>query len=235
MIPVLILAGGSGTRLKSEVSDVPKPLASIAGIPFIHYLVDHLLKQGVQDVHFSLGYKGEAIEQSLKKTFTNRLFNYHYEPEPLGTGGALKFCWNTLKSENLMVLNGDSYAPFSIKEFSDYFKNKNLEAAILLRQIEDCSRFGSVEYDADNRIVKFKEKQSNTQSAWINAGVYILTKSDFFNRTQHLNSFSLEHSFFESHPHLYAFPTSGYFIDIGIPADFKRAQHELPLYKPSTI
>lgn len=231
MIPVLLLAGGFGTRLQHEVQDVPKPMAPIQGIPFLHYLVKHIENQYPCDIHFSLGYKGDIIQQYFTK-HPNKPYTFYTEPEALGTGGALKFCWQNIPHDYLLVVNGDSFAPFHVQSFLEHCTLHNFNTALLVRQVEDCSRYGTVEFNSQFKITRFIEKQHNVKAGWINAGIYLLHKTDFFKRCETLHTFSLERQYLQNHPHLGAYPSSGYFIDIGIPEDFKKAQHELSNYKP---
>lgn len=231
MIPVLVLAGGLGTRLQNEVKDVPKPMAPIQGIPFLHYVIKHIETHYSSKIYFSLGYKGELIKQYFTR-LNCKNYTFYNEPEALGTGGAIKFCWQNIPEEQLLVLNGDTFAPFDAELFIQHCKTHNLTSALLLRHVENCSRYGSVAFNAQFKITRFIEKHNDIQAGWINAGVYLLNKTDFFNRCAALHTFSIERQYLADHPQLGAYPSMGYFIDIGIPEDFKKAQHELSKYKP---
>jgi D-glycero-alpha-D-manno-heptose 1-phosphate guanylyltransferase len=231
MIPVLVLAGGLGTRLQNEVKDVPKPMAPIQGIPFLHYVITHIETQYSGKIYFSLGYKGELIKQYFTELNPNS-YTFYNEPEALGTGGAIKFCWQNIPEEQLLVINGDTFAPFDVKTFILHCKTHHLNSALLLRPVENCSRYGSVEFNSHFKITRFKEKHQNTGAGWINAGIYLLNKTDFFKHCSAMHTFSLEQQYLAEHPQLGAYPSTGYFIDIGIPEDFKKAQNELSKYKP---
>src|SRR5689334_17917360 len=103
----IILAGGLGTRLRSSVPDLPKCMAPVADHPFLKYVVDYFRRQGVTRFVFSLGYKHELIEEFLANEYRDLDYSCTIESEPLGTGGAVYKALPEVKSEDVLVLNGD--------------------------------------------------------------------------------------------------------------------------------
>jgi D-glycero-alpha-D-manno-heptose 1-phosphate guanylyltransferase len=230
MREAIILAGGMGTRLRSVVSDVPKCMAPVAGEPFLHYLLIALEAAGFEHIIFALGYKHEIIEEYLRNTEQARdnadlkiKITSVVETQPLGTGGAVKFALSKSLSENVFILNGDTFLDLNYRQMADFHIKTNAKATLALKEMHDFDRYGTVETDKNSRIVRFIEKQY-CPKAWINAGVYILNKNAL---TDFPEKFSLEKDFFEktvAEGFLYGFPVDGYFIDIGIPEDYARAQ-----------
>lgn len=217
----IILAGGRGTRLLSVVSDVPKPMAMVAGRPFLEYLLEQLISQQITRVVISVGYKAEIIIEHFGNTYKSLEIVYATENEPLGTGGGIKFALSFCQSDNIYVLNGDTYFGIQFQKisfFKDYYEAPFL---IALREIENNGRFGGVEINDEFTITEFtpKEKVGN---CLINAGIYLVNKSKYLSLNQN-KAFSIEENIF---PQLLGtelfkgIPCHGYFIDIGIPGDY---------------
>lgn len=223
----IILAGGFGTRLRGVVSDRPKPLALVGDRPFLSILLDMLAAQKIENVVLAVGYKGEMIEDYYADSYKNIRISYSYEESPLGTGGAVKQALEHCHSGNILILNGDTYLKMDLNDMLQAHLRSGADVSIAVKEMEDVSRYGSVVLDG-KRIVAFKEKAFYRKSL-INGGIYC-----FKRKTAALfpekASFSLERDFFEiSLEQLYigAYVTGGYFIDIGVPEDYERAQSEL--------
>ena len=161
----ILLCGGLGTRLRSVVSDRPKPMADIAGKPFLHYLVKMLSKSGVKHLIFALGYMGEQIEAYFKSGEDYGLsISYSYEDSPLGTGGAIRNALSRVSEENVLVLNADTYFHTDYENlFMQQLKNK-AAMTIAGRKIEDISRYGAILKDETGRILRWNEKMSSDQT-----------------------------------------------------------------------
>jgi D-glycero-alpha-D-manno-heptose 1-phosphate guanylyltransferase len=227
----VILAGGAGTRLLSVVSDVPKCMASVAGKPFLHYLLTKLETAGFRHVILALGFKHEIIEAWIKEYKTSLKIMSVVEDTPLGTGGAVKSALSHAEETSVFVFNGDSYLELDYQAMIRFYTEKKASTAIALKQMFNFERYGKVEIDKDSRIVRFGEKQY-CDAGFINGGVYVMNRKVL---ERFPAQFSLEKDYFEpevSTGKLAGFPTGGYFIDIGIPEDYLRAQkdfaHEIP-------
>jgi len=224
----IILAGGLGTRLRSAVPDLPKCMAPINGVPFISYLIDNLINEGVTKFIFSLGYKSEAFISLIEDKLPMKNFTVVIEDEPLGTGGAIKLACKKAKEENVIALNGDSLFKVNLKELMQFHLEKKSNCTLALKPMQDFERYGSVEIDAVQKIISFKEKQFITKGC-INGGVYAIEVASFLQKSLE-DKFSMEQDYLEKYSgqgNFYGFIQEGYFIDIGIPEDFVRAQIEL--------
>jgi D-glycero-alpha-D-manno-heptose 1-phosphate guanylyltransferase len=228
MIGAFVLCGGLGTRLRSVLSDRPKSMALISGVPFLQLLLERLRHQGIYDVVLGTGYMAEKIESYFGngKDFGMRL-SYSRESAPLGTAGALKLA-ETQLSEPILVLNGDSYVEWDAAAMLDVLQTKDAQVVIALQPVGDVARYGSVTCNQDNRITGFVEKGVNTGSGLINAGVYLLRK-EIVSDLPAGQSISLEKDIFPTllDRRVYGFLCNGLFIDIGIPEDLQKAQNLL--------
>jgi D-glycero-alpha-D-manno-heptose 1-phosphate guanylyltransferase len=224
----IILAGGLGTRLRDTVPDLPKCMAPIAGKPFLSYVIDYLRMQGIERFVFSLGYKWGLIEEYLQKEYPTLDYSSVIEEEPLGTGGAIQLAIQKCGSEKVVVANGDTLFKVQVKELFETDESNDSECTIALKPMKDFDRYGVVETDRKGRIISFREKQFYT-AGLINGGVYILNKKKFLSRSLPAK-FSFEKDYLEkfySEALFYASSQDEYFIDIGIPEDYQRAQIEL--------
>jgi D-glycero-alpha-D-manno-heptose 1-phosphate guanylyltransferase len=229
----IILAGGLGTRLRDAVPDLPKCMAPVNGQPFLIYVIRHLLSQGMEKFIFSLGYKHEIIEEFLTSQFPTINYECCIEEEPLGTGGAIHFASEKATEKNVLVINGDTL--YKIDTASLYRSHTDYSAlcSIALKPMKDFDRYGVVEINENNVVRKFKEKQFY-QSGLINGGVYLLNAASFL-QMDFPKKFSFEKHFLEkeySNNNIYGFIQDNYFIDIGIPEDYQRAQDELKYFPP---
>ena len=221
---VIILAGGKGTRLSGVVSDVAKPMAPVNGKPFLYYLFKWLKQYPVEKVILSTGYMSESIEDYFGRSFDGIPVEYVREEKPLGTGGAIMFALRKTKSDNILIINGDTYFPINIINlFSFHVTNHNL-VSIALKQMQNFSRYGSVECEKDT-ILKFNEKKFCSDGL-INGGIYVINKQ-YLESKQISGAFSLETEILEKEAgtsHIKGLVFGDLFIDIGIPEDYHRAQ-----------
>ena len=231
----ILLCGGLGTRLRSVVSDRPKPMADIAGKPFLHYLVKMLSESGVKHLIFALGYMGEQIEAYFQSGEEYGLsISYSYEDSPLGTGGAIRNALSKVSGENVLVLNADTYFRTDYESLlREQLKNK-VAMTIASRKIEDISRYGAILKDESGRILRWNEKMSSDQvealrPGEINGGIYVMQKSLIEKIPE--GKQSLENdcipAWLEDGLYLQAVPSDGYFMDIGIPEDYAQFKEDV--------
>jgi len=222
----IILAGGLGTRLRDTVPDLPKCMAPVSGKPFLSYVIDYFKRQGVAKFIFALGYKHEAIETYLKTQDID--FDTSIEEEPLGTGGAIKLACSKTSDENVLVLNGDTFFGISLSELDSFHRSKKSNCSIVLKPMKNFDRYGCVFLNDDQSIQRFEEKKFQSKGL-INGGIYCLQKSKFINENLP-EKFSFENDYlekFHDHRPMFGCVQDRYFIDIGIPEDYRRAQTEL--------
>ena len=224
----IVLAGGFGTRLRARVSDVPKPMAPIAGRPFLAYLLDRLVQAGCTRVVLATGYLHDVIERHFGGAYRGMAVGYSQETTPLGTGGAVLKALHALDNAPALVMNGDTWLNQDLAAFVDWARAREPADAVLLRRVDDISRYGSVVLEGE-RITRFGEK-AGSGPGLINAGIYWLHHASFKGYAWP-QAFSLENDHFQAHLaalDLRGTVTEAPFIDIGVPEDYDRAQIEIP-------
>jgi len=226
----IILAGGLGTRLRDAVPELPKCMAPVGGQPFIRYVTDYFRKSGIEHFIFALGYKSDYFDEFFAAAFppgTNKLsYSVSLEQEPLGTGGAIRQACTLAKTGTVLILNGDTFFRIDLAALSAFHIEKDADCSLCLKPMRDFDRFGVVELDEKQRVVDFREKQHYV-SGLINGGVYALNTRRF--STEGLpEKFSFEKDYLEKgNRSLYGIVQDNYFIDIGIPEDYRRVQEEI--------
>ncbi|MBX7150830.1 nucleotidyltransferase family protein [bacterium] len=224
----IILAGGMGTRLQSVLPDLPKPMAPINGKPFLEYVLNYLIRQQIEKVILSVGYKYNIIQDHFGNHYNDLSLVYEIEKEPLGTGGAIKKSMDLINGTSSFILNGDTFFDVDLKDlFKFHYSNKS-SLTIALKQIQPVYRYGTVETDMQGRITAFNEKKE-IESGMINGGIYLIDTA-IFEQTQTPARFSFEKDFMERHYrqlNCFGLPFDNYFIDIGVPEDYTMAQKTL--------
>lgn len=222
----IVLAGGFGTRLQTVVPGLPKPMAPIAGRPFLEILLSMLSRKGFNRVVLSLGHKAQMIVSHFGNEFANMELIYEIEATPLGTGGAIRAALTRCTADHVFIYNGDTYIDVNVNALEALWAKEG-RPIVVLREVSDTARFGRVEL-TDGRITAFVEKGISLPG-FINAGCYVLPvhalrefPADTF--------FSLEDEYLAkkfNDIYFRGFVTDGRFIDIGVPEDYARAQTEL--------
>lgn len=222
----VLLVGGLGTRLRSAVSSLPKALASVGDRPFLELLVRQLARQGISQLVMCTGYLAEQIEETLGDgSGLGVEIKYSKESVPLGTAGALKLAQSHVQHESeFLVLNGDSFLQIDFVELISFHQNHGGLATIAVVPVQNASRYGTVQVEADDRVIGFAEKTGDNVPGIINAGVYVFGSAIFAQIPK--GPASLERDVF---PNLlgqgvYAFEQRRLFIDIGTPDDYGRAK-----------
>lgn len=220
----IILAGGKGTRLRTVVNDRPKPMAIVNGKPFLEYLIINLKRKGIKDIILSVGFMYENIKEFFGdgKNMGVKI-TYSVESTALGTGGAIINCKELLDSgEDVIVLNGDTYFDIDFERLIESHKNKSVMLSMALREVEDITRYGAVEFDKNNYVTNFIEKDKESISKYINGGIYIIN-SKLLDEYKNESVISFENDIIpyiikKSKINVELF--NNYFIDIGIPNDY---------------
>jgi D-glycero-alpha-D-manno-heptose 1-phosphate guanylyltransferase len=221
----IVLAGGFGTRLRSVVSNVPKPMAPVAGHPFLQLLLIYLRSKGITRAILSIGYMSEAITAFFDEHPVGVKLVYEIESTPLGTGGAIAAALRHASSDHVFVFNGDTYLDLEVNEIEAMWPGDRTPI-VVARSVPDTKRYGKLEI-VDGRISRFLGP-GHAGTGIINAGCYLIPRNIFDNENLPAN-FSFEGDFLERRPpsSLRAFSTTGQFIDIGVPEDYQRAQSDL--------
>lgn len=222
---VIILAGGLGTRLAAVVSDVPKPMAPVAGKPFMDHILYRLPLKHVGHIIFAVGHKSDKIEAYYGHDYQDIPIRYSEEKEPLGTGGAIGKALHLMTQDTALILNGDTYFDVNYESFWQQHSMGQSPITIALKQMPFPDRYGTVLLESDT-IVRFQEKQSNLPTGLINGGSYWVNKS-IIELLPSTEKYSFENEvlepFVERHL-VQGYVSEGLFIDIGIPTDYERAQ-----------
>lgn len=234
MTEAIILAGGFGTRLQTVVNDVPKPMAPVAGKPFLDYVFLYLRYYRIGHVVLSTGYLAHKVSDRYKAAFNGMRISYAVEETPLGTGGGIRLAMEQCSTKEILVLNGDSFFDVDLNAYSGQYRSCGSGGALALRKVENAARYGTISLGSDQRITAFKEKDGIEKQGLINGGVYLLNRELFMANTPAGTAFSIEKDFFEtrlSEIKLCGFEHEGYFIDIGIPDDYRQAQEDFKEFK----
>ncbi len=226
----VILVGGLGTRLGTLTEVCPKPLLNVAGHPFLEYLLRNIRRYGYDDFVLLAGYRGDMVEAFASSTLEAKLgcrIRVIIEPVPMGTGGALRYAAEVLQAQ-FLLLNGDSFFDFNLLDLSTRVVDGKVLARLALRQVPDASRYGTVELD-DDCIIAFRERPELPGPGLVNGGVYVLSREILKYIGE--GACSLEKDIFPSlakERAIVGFTYEGFFLDIGIPDDFTRAQQAIP-------
>ena len=224
----ILLCGGMGTRLRSVVSDRPKPMADICGKPFLQYLLEMLREKGITEVIFALGYMGEMIEEYFQDGSAFGLkIAYSYEEDPLGTGGAIRNALPKIMEEEVLVLNADTYFPMDYQGLYRFHQENDGDFSLATRAVPDISRYGAVRRDAAGRILAWNEKLEDggqPLAGEINGGIYVMKKSLIAEIPEGKQSLEQDcvPKWLSEGKRIFGLPFEGYFMDIGIPKDYQQ-------------
>lgn len=223
----IVLAGGQGTRLRRVLPDVAKPMAPVGGRPFLEFLLLRLAANGFARVVVSSGYLADSIRDHFGNKFAGMEIVHVVEETPLGTGGGMRLATEKCEADHAFVFNGDTFLDVDIAALDAQWQ-RSRSIIIVAREVPDTARYGRLAVSGD-RVTGFLEKGA-AGPGLINAGCYVIPKGrlDGFSEGY---SFSFETDFLVAEvgsSKMEYFVANGYFIDIGIPDDYARAQLELP-------
>ena len=229
----IILAGGLGTRLRSAVPSLPKPMAPIKGKPFLGYLFDYWLHQGIKHFILSVGYKYEVIHERFGTKYKDADVSYAIENEPLGTGGGLLLSIKQLRSkEPFLLLNGDTFFAVNLNNLFKYHKNCRADMTLSLVEIKNNKRFSGVLLDKQGLVYSIDSPTDSSKTSIANGGVYMI-ENDLFRKhlKRSLNKCSLEEELLPQlliqKKRIAGFASNDSFVDIGIPHDYNLAANVL--------
>ena len=233
----LILAGGEGTRLRPLTHTVPKPVLPLAGRPHIGYVIDWLVRHGVDDVVVSCGHLAEGMRRVLAELEHAAEIRYAEEPDARGTAGAIRFAEDML-AERFLVLNGDVLCDLDLTALIEQHERTGARATIALYPVEDPSGYGLVHRHEDGEITEFLEKPTSDQidTDEINAGAYLLERS-VLEQIPPDRAVSIEREIFPEliGDGLYGIRLEGYWIDIGTPERFLDANWDILQRRVQTV
>lgn len=238
-LEAVILCGGLGTRLRPVVPEGPKCLAPVGGRPFLEYLLCQLRSSGVRNAVLCVGYRSEQMAEYFENGERWDIsLAYSVERQLLGTAGALKKAESLISHSPFLALNGDSILEASITGLLEFHRGHNALATIALANAPANGRYGSVQTDPQGYITEFSEKKGGANGSSkggfregrINGGLYVLDREIFNMISPAPPAISLEREIFPclAGRNICGCPVDGYFVDIGVPEDYARAQQEIP-------
>lgn len=229
-LPAVVLVGGEGTRLRPLTEQTPKPMLPLLGEPLLTHTFEHLRSGGVDRVVLACGYLPTQIEEYFGPRYDGLSLDYCVEPEPLGTGGAIRFGADSF-GETFLALNGDSLREADLGALVDFHRSSGAKATILLARVADPARYGLVRTDEAGRVTAFVEKPepSEVDTDLINAGLYVL-EPEVLDLVAPDRAVSIECEVFPAlveEGTLYALPLPGYWLDVGTPDSYLQAHFDL--------
>jgi len=229
VISAVILAGGLGTRLRSVVPDLPKPMAMIAGRPFLEHQLDYWIKQGIEHFILSVGYRYEVITKHFGSNYKNAVIEYVIEYEPLGTGGGLMLAVEKMnKQQPFLLLNGDTYFEVDLKALIEFASLNDADWCFSLFSTHEEGRYMGMDVSQQGQIESLKSDTAQPRRL-ANGGVYLVNPRSLSNiNITKGDKVSLEDDIFpaviDAGQRLFGIEFLGDFIDIGVPDDYYRAQ-----------
>lgn len=231
MIPAIVLAGGLGTRLRTAVPNLPKPMAPVAGRPFLWWVLRRLSQQGVREVYLSAGYLADTIAEAFTSPCFGMTLHIVQEAEPLGTGGAIAATLRQADQPEAFVLNGDTLVMADLPQLLGEYRVRRSDVAMVVARMADVQRYGAVNFQPEqpHRVSAFEEK-GRRGAGFINAGVYIVRRDSLLAHDWP-ERFSFEQDYLNARLcelQVHASPTDSRLIDIGVPEDYVLAQTLVP-------
>ena len=228
MTTAIILAGGLGTRLRTVVPDLPKPMAPINGRPFLEHQLDYWIAQGVTRFVLSVGYRHDMIVSHFGNAYRGASLDYAVEQSPLGTGGGLLMAMERLDGDAaFLLLNGDTYFEVDLVALHDFHASKQADWTFALFRTTESGRYMGMNMSACGRVLSLSS-DSGEQNRLANGGVYLVKPQSVRECQWHAgDNVSLENDILraaiESGRRLFGLECGGNFIDIGVPDDYARA------------
>ena len=223
----IILAGGLGTRLRSVVSDLPKPMAPVAGRPFLEYLLEYWMEQGVERFILSVSHLHQKISGHFGTEWRGCPIAYSVEAQPLGTGGAIVQALSLVHGTQVWVGNGDTFVDVDLAGMAKFHLGRSGCLTLATTRVISTARYSALEIGEDQKIRGFVAKGQDAPGQ-INAGVYALEKNIFLLQAPPSERFSWEGDYLpaliKSGAPVLAFAAGDRFLDIGIPTDYARAE-----------
>jgi len=225
-VDVLLLCGGLGTRLRSTIGSRQKVAAEVAGRPFLSFQLERLSQLGIRHVILAAGFGAQQIAEAVSNDHFGMDVELSVEPEPLGTGGAIKFARDKARGRKWIIMNGDCFSQVDLAGMVRFHDECQAMVTLAVARRDDAHDYGTIDLDAENRILAFREKEVQQTTGLVSVGVYCF-EHRAFDRMPAAEVFSIEKDFFPAilDEAVYGFLDDGTFLDIGTPERFAQAQH----------
>jgi len=226
MPDAILLCGGAGLRLRSIIGNAPKGMAEVAGRPFLELLLRQLRRHGFEGAILAVGYQKDAIQSYFGEFGFGLRLAYSVESSPLGTGGALRNAADMVRSESVLIMNGDSYTDTDLRKFVAEHREANAHASVVVVPADGRGDCGSVLVDETGRVSRFREKQG-LANAYVNAGIYLVSRDllyEISNRVEISLEQELLPRWLRQGKYIKGFIYLGQCIDIGTPERYRSAQ-----------
>jgi len=225
-VDVLLLCGGLGTRLRSTIGSRQKVAAEVAGRPFLGFQLERLARFGIRHVILAAGFGAEQIAAAVSDDHFGMDVELSVESRPLGTGGAIKSARSRARGRKWIIMNGDCFSQVDFEAMVRFHDERQAMVTLAVARRDDAHDYGTIDLDAQNRILAFREKETQQTTGWVSVGVYCF-EHRAFDRMPAREVFSVEKDFFPSvlDEAVYGFLDNGTFLDIGTPERFAQAQH----------
>jgi D-glycero-alpha-D-manno-heptose 1-phosphate guanylyltransferase len=233
----IVLAGGLGTRLRGAIGETPKPLAPVRGRPFIEYLLDYWIGQGVTRFVLSVGYKHEAIAGHFARSYCGAALDFAVEDRPLGTGGGLLLAAGQMAADGaFLVLNGDTYFEVSLDALREFHGARRAQLTLALFRSPRQGRYTGLAVGVSGEVLALNAGEAGGLA---NGGVYLIERGWLRGGPWRAGSpVSLEEDILpfalRSGKRVYGLECGGRFLDIGVPEDYAKAADLLPSHEPRT-
>jgi NDP-sugar pyrophosphorylase family protein len=223
----LLLCGGAGLRLRSVLGNSPKGMADVAGRPFLELLLRQLRRHGFERAILAVGYQKDMIYSHFGERAGGLDLAYSTESSPLGTGGALRNAVDLIESENVLIMNGDSYTDADLCEFAVDYQEAKADLSVVVVPADGRGDCGSIALDESGKLTSFAEKQDPFHAPYANAGIYMTSRRTLYEMPSGLEV-SLEREilpqWLRQGKYIKGFACLSKCIDIGTPERYRSAQ-----------
>lgn len=227
-VTAVILAGGLGTRLRTVIGNSQKVMANVGSKPFLEHILNQVSEAGISNAVLCTGFMSEQVQDHFGEKYGEINLKYSVEHLLLGTGGALRFAMSQVQSDPFLVMNGDSHCDANLEEFFEAHVKNKANVSLMLVEVPDTQRYGRVDFNDKFQITNFEEKGAVKGKGWINAGIYLVSKS-VISELPKGHNVSLERDIFPAliGKGFYAHCSkAAKFVDIGVPESYETANKE---------
>jgi dTDP-glucose pyrophosphorylase len=225
-LDAVIMAGGKGERLRPLTEKTPKPMLRIGDRPILEINIDHLSYFGIENIHITLNYLGEQIENYFSTGKNKNLtISYTKETEPLGTIGALRLIKN-FQHDTILLMNADILTNIDLEDFYKHFEDTQSMMSVASIPYTINIPYGVLDTE-DSNVLALREKPTFTYSS--NAGIYLFKKEalKYISSSGVFNATDLMEILISKKIKVSNYSLLGYWLDIGKPEDFKKAQEDI--------